>query len=128
MPVIQVKALPQRPGTDVSDVSRRISTGLAKATGIPPAHIWVTWETIPSWHYVEGDRAAAIQPEDTHPPIVRVKIFEGRSREEIEKILSRTAELVTENLGIEDGNVLVHYEELPSGYVHSGGKVLRRPD
>jgi phenylpyruvate tautomerase PptA (4-oxalocrotonate tautomerase family) len=126
MPVIQVKALPPRPGTDVTEAMRRISSGLAESLDVPANHVWITWETIPPWHYVEGSRAAAIQPEGTHPPLVRVQMFEGRSAEEIERVLSLIADLVAEHLGLERGNVFVRYEELLSGRVHSGGSVVKR--
>jgi phenylpyruvate tautomerase PptA (4-oxalocrotonate tautomerase family) len=126
MPIIQIKALPQRPGTDIAEASRRISSDLAESMGIPLSQIWVTWETIPPWHYAEGDRSAAIQPEGSHPPFVRVQVFEGRSAEDIEKMLSEISGLVAEHLSIEEGNVFVHYEELISGRVHSGGTVLKK--
>lgn len=125
MPIIQVKALPQRPGMDIAEASSRISSGLAESMGIPLNQIWITWETIAPWHYAEGDRAAAIQPESSHPPLVRIQVFEGRSAEDLEKMLSEISDLVAEQLNIEKGNVLVHYEELPSGRVHSGGRVLK---
>jgi hypothetical protein len=110
---------------NVPAVLGRICTDLADALGIPARQCWGTWETLPTGHYVEGSVDASEPGVETHPPLVRVQAFAGRSPETIERALRTVAGSVAAALGIPSDNVFVHYEELASGRVYSAGDVLR---
>ena len=52
------------------------------------------------------------QPSATHPPIVRVSAFEGRSPDLVARVLSAVAGTVVRELGLEPGNAFVVWDEL----------------
>jgi phenylpyruvate tautomerase PptA (4-oxalocrotonate tautomerase family) len=124
MPVIQIRALPQREGVDVKKALAALCAAVAEVYGCESAHVWATWQCIEPGRYVEGGSGAGLQPEDTHPPIVDILCFEGRSPELIESLLERAAEVLSRELGI-PGNVFITYTEARSGRVFTGGGVRR---
>jgi len=126
MPVLEVRALPQKPGVDRHAALKRVCTELAGALGERPSGTWGTWVELPPGAYVEGDDAPAVQPDSTHPPIVRVFAFEGRSPDLIEKMLTVVADTLATALQVEPGNVFVVYEEGRSGRLYSGGSVVKK--
>jgi hypothetical protein len=65
----------------------------------------VTWETVDA--YVEGGVAPAVQPVDTHPPIVTV-LAGARPPD----VVSRMLRAVGDELGLEPGNVFVTFDEV----------------
>jgi phenylpyruvate tautomerase PptA (4-oxalocrotonate tautomerase family) len=124
VPVVEIRALPQKPPVDVPHVLSRVCTDLAAALDVPEKKVWATWQSLEERHYVEGREDAPDQASGTHPPLVRVQAFEGRSEETIRKMLDTVAASVSAALGVEPGNVMVVYEELRSGRVWSGGGIL----
>ena len=64
-----------------------------------------------------------MQPHATHPPLVRVTAFAGRSPELVAAILERVAGTLVRELGLAPGNVFVCYEEVHSGALYTGGGV-----
>jgi phenylpyruvate tautomerase PptA (4-oxalocrotonate tautomerase family) len=124
MPIVEIRALPQKPSADVPYVLERVCTELAAAVGIPEKQIWATWEVIEERHYVEGRNDMPDQPPTTHPPLVRILAYQGRSEDTIRTMLETVARSVTDALGLEEGNAFVVYEELKAGRVYSAGDVL----
>ncbi len=124
MPVVEIRALPQKPPVDAAWVLEKVCTELAAAIGVPESKVWATWETIEAHHYVEGRDDVPDQGSSTHPPLVRVRALEGRSEDVIRTMLDTVARSVAEALTIESGNVMVVYEELKAGRVWSGGGIL----
>lgn len=122
MPVVQVTALRQRIGVDIGVVSRAIVLAVSDELGDDPSRTWVTWQTIDPGNYREGEIDAPLeQPAATHPPIVRVSAFEGRSPDVVARVLSALAGTVVRELGLEPGNVFVVWDELRAGRLHTGG-------
>lgn len=122
MPIVQVTALRQRVGVDIDAVSRALVVAVSRELGEEPSGTWVTWKTLPPGAYREGEEDAPLeQPAATHPPIVRVTAFEGRSPELVARILSAVAGTIVRELGLEPGNAFVAWDELPAGYLHTGG-------
>lgn len=123
MPILEIKALPQKPDIDVTACLKAICCAVADAVSIPRNHIWGTWESIKPGHYVEGDKSADVQMRSTHPPLVNVIAFEGRSQEDIETMIFATAKAVAQALAIAPENVFLTYTEVKSGKVFTGGKI-----
>ena len=126
MPVIEITALPQRDGTDVTGALTAVTRAVAGVLGEEPAGTWATWRTLDAAGYAEGDDAPATQPLSTHPPLVRVTAYEGRAPELVARLLEATAETLAAALGIEPGNVFVRYEEATAGTLFTGGAVVGR--
>ena len=126
MPVVEIRALPQ-PDNVVTRVLDAVTSDIAAVLDEEPGGTWATWEEIAPGRYSEGDVAAAAQPHETHPPLVRVIAFEGRSEEQIAAILEAAAAAVAGGLGIDPGNVFAVYDEARSGRTFTGGSVIRRP-
>lgn len=126
MPIFHVLALPQNADVNPTAVLKDLCRGLAEHLGVDERQVWGTWDGLPAGRYVEGGRDEDTQPHGTHPPLVRIMAFEGRSDAQIEGVLTRAAEILGDRLGIDPGNVFVHYEELRSGRVLAGGKVLKK--
>ena len=123
MPIILVKGLPQKSGVDVRVALKETCTRLAEMMDIPKRQVWGTWEDIEPGSYVEGDVAADTQPENSHPPIVNVIAFEGRSPDLIRRALNCVAESLGEKLGVGE-NIFIRYTEAKSGRVWDGGRIV----
>jgi hypothetical protein len=124
MPVVEIRGLPQ-PDVIVERVLVAVTGRVAAALGEEPRGTWATWEEIGARRYAEGEGLADSQPHETHPPLVRIAAFEGRSERQIAAVLEAATGAVADELGIEPGNVFAVYDELSSGRVYSGGGVLR---
>lgn len=125
MPVVQIRALPQPESVDIAAALSAVATELAALLGVEPAGTWATWETIQPGQYAEGSDVPTTQPRHTHPPLVTLTAFEGRSAELVEQMLTCVAETLARELGLGEGNVFVTYAEAQSGRVYTGGRVLR---
>jgi len=122
MPIVEVTALRQRVGVDIDAVSRALVVAVSRELEDDPSGTWVTWQTLAPGAYREGDAEAPLeQPSATHPPIVRVTAFDGRSPELVARILSAVAGTIVRELGLEPGNAFVVWDELRAGSVHTGG-------
>ncbi len=126
MPVVEIRALPQQAGVDVSRALTAVCRELAATLGEEPSGTWATWETLEPGRYAEGESAPAEQPRSTHPPLVRLRAFEGRSEETAERMLTTVAGVLAQELDLEPGNVFVVYDEALSGRIFDGGAVVRR--
>lgn len=125
MPVLRIKALPQKDPLRVRDAMSATCLAIAEVYGCAPRQVWATWETIEPGFYVEGDIAADLQPPDSHPPIATLTCFEGRSAGDIEHLLTIAARTLSEALGM-PGNIFMEYHEAESGRVIAGDGILRR--
>lgn len=123
MPVIRISALPQKDESTIPAVLSGLCLAAARVLGCPPRTVWATWETLKEGWYVEADSAAAIQPHDTHPPLVEVFLKEGRPADVREQLLSTLALEICRGLGIEEGNAFITLREVKSGDVYTGGSV-----
>lgn len=125
MPILHVKALPQRYPERVDQAMGDAAAAIAAAYGCRPEQVWVTWEELSPGRYREGKNAASEQPEATHPPIVEILCFEGKAPAVKEAVLTAAAGALTKALGI-PGNVFMTYREVRSGEVIAGDGVIRR--
>jgi phenylpyruvate tautomerase PptA (4-oxalocrotonate tautomerase family) len=123
MPIVTIRALPQ-PDADVGAVLRALTRELAGLLGAEPRDVWVTWDEIPAGRYSEGGETPAVQPAGSHPPLVELAVFEGRSQELVARMLELVADVLARELRLEPGNVLVHYREDVAGRLCWGGSVV----
>lgn len=104
VPLIEIRALPQRGDVDVERVLARIATEVAGAIGAQPSAVWVTWSTIDGG-YAVADDVRTKQPHETHAPIVHVHA--RRTAAEVEAICAAVESVLVGELGLADGNVFV---------------------
>lgn len=125
MPILQIKALPQKDESKITPALKKTCKAIAECYQCEPKHVWATWEELKSEFYVEGEKSAAIQPDDTHPPMASLTCFEGKSPEQIEKLLKITSNTLSKELGLGD-NIFITYHEAKSGQVISGNQIVRK--
>ena len=126
MPVVRIRALPQREPFDVTAVLAAVCGAVGEELRQPASGTWATWESLEPGRYSERGSAPLEQPRDTHPRLVTVLAFEDRPSEVVERVLVRVADVLARELRLEPGNVFVTYEEARSGCVYDGGSVVRR--
>lgn len=125
MPVIHISALPQPDPSVVQAALTATCVAVSQVYGCDERAVWAVWHPIEPGAYVEGRVGAETQPADTHPPICEIWSFEGRSEQDIEKILTTLAESLSQALRIPN-NVFAVYRDLRSGRVIAGNGVIRR--
>ncbi len=128
MPVIQIKSLPQDNGIDTRVILKKICCRVADDLKVPKHQVWGTWEILASGNYVEGDSAPPLQPKATHPPIVNVIAFEGRSQNQINGMLRVIADELCQELKMNSGNAFITFTEAHSGRVYTGGELRFRKE
>ena len=127
MPILHVKALPQKDSSLISPALKKTCFEISKFYDCDPSHVWATWEEInPGW-YVEGESSPALQPRETHPPIATLTCFEGSNPEEIENLLTIASATLSEHLGLQN-NIFMTYQEATSGQVVAGNGIVRKKD
>lgn len=125
MPIVHVRALPQKPGVDVTSALKLVCCDLAAFLGIPDQDVMGTWQTQELGKYVVGKAEAHGQPENTHPPMVQVFDFEGRPPQQVEQIILRIAKTLSAALGINPANLFITYSEAVAGRTYSRGQIRR---
>lgn len=126
MPIIRILALPQPAHVDVAAILQDTCVALAATMNTSPDQVWGTWETLPTGHYVQGDVAAQMQPNASHPPIVEVMLLEGRPAELKERILTCVGESLPAALGLATGNVYVRLVEMSKDQVFTGRGIVSK--
>ena len=125
LPVFHVKALPQKDDSKIQSALKKTCVAISEIYGCRAEQVWATWEEVKSGFYCEGNRVLDKQPNETHPPICQLICFEGKTPEQIERILSIAAITLSESMGIPN-NIFITYQEVKSGQVISGNRVLKR--
>ncbi|MGE0527900.1 MAG: GNAT family N-acetyltransferase [Bdellovibrionales bacterium] len=127
MPVLHIRALPQADPVKVRSALTGTCLAVAKTYGCKPEQVWATWEEIRPGLYAEGENAADRQPDSSHPPIVELIGFEGKSSQEIENILVVAGQTLSKALEI-PGNIFITYREALSGRVIAGNGIIRKQE
>ena len=125
MPILNIKALPQKDNSRVELALKKTCLVIADCYGCKPEHVWATWEELKPGFYVEGNSSVEVQPKNTHPPIATLTCFEGKSPEKIEELLLIASKTLSKELGIE-GNIFMTYHEAKSGEVVAGDGIVRK--
>ncbi len=124
MPIIEIRALPQKQTVSLKKVISKLNKDLATACGYGPKHVWITWTNIEPGLYFEGRDSAPLQPKDSHPPLVNVMAFGKKQDLEIGLMLKTVSESLSDSLSL-GGNVFVRYTELKPGRLASGGEIVK---
>jgi phenylpyruvate tautomerase PptA (4-oxalocrotonate tautomerase family) len=125
MPVINIKSLPVSENIDLSELLKNLCTKFADRLGYNPRHVWAYWETIEPGNYAVGSETSDKVTENSHSPIVRILAFQGSSNEKIKLMLEAAAEIISNELKIDIGNVFIEYAEGLSGKIFDGGSVVQ---
>lgn len=120
MPIIEIRSLPH--ARDCNLILARLCQEVAAAEGGDPSGVWATWQFVS--HYVVGSEPASSQSPGSHSPIVRLLALEGRSLEVRQALLRAVDRVLTEELGLDPGNVFVELVEARRGLVLDGGEVV----
>ncbi|MCE7874790.1 hypothetical protein DYH09_31090 [bacterium CPR1] len=120
MPVVEVRSLPH--ARDCNLILARLCQEVAAVEGGDDSGVWATWQFVS--HYVVGGQDASSQPPGSHSPIVRLLALEGRSLEVRQALLRTVDRVLTEELGLEPGNVFVELVEARRGLILDGGEII----
>jgi phenylpyruvate tautomerase PptA (4-oxalocrotonate tautomerase family) len=121
MPLIEITALPPRSGADASRALKNAAWELSKVLGVPLEKVRAVWVSLAPGHYAEGGSVPDASQSDSHPPIVRIGCFEGRSPEVIEKAIKIVVDSVCRDLKLAPGNAFVYYDEFSKGRLFASG-------
>lgn len=123
MPSIRVRALPQKEDAEVSTVLNELCEIVAECLGAPVAQVRAIWQTIDAGSYAEDGVFPKVQPYDTHPPIVELVAFIGRTPEVITNAVEQVANTLVKGLGLSEGNAWVSYVEAGRGELFVNGSI-----
>ena len=123
MSVVQVSTLPIDEKYNKGEILKKLITELSAAIETPEERIFGTWNT----NDVQVDRMqmSTEWSSDSHPPIVRIDMFEGRSKEKKARALEAVTAALKESLDFA-GNPFVYIFDISNGQVHTGGKVIQK--
>ena len=124
MPVINIKSLPFEDGVKIHEVLKKLNLSVASSINYKPDYIWSYWEFIKPEHYAVGNKVSAKTTKLSHSPIIEILSFEGKNKEEIERVLRTTAKVISEELDIDIGNIFITYKEVLSGMIFDGGDIV----
>lgn len=121
MPVIQIQTLETPDTIDKGTVLKGVITKLSAAIDTPENRIFASWQT--SDCMVDQMTASTSFRADTHPPLVRIDMFTGRTPEKKKKALQEIAAYIKEQLDFA-GNPFVYIYDIQNGHVMTGGNVI----
>lgn len=112
MPIIEIRSLPPRDPAKVPAMLREVCTEGARALKVPEKALWALFDEVkPGW-YAEGDTSADAPGENTHPPLVTVRMLAGRTREMKTALLTAVTEAVARGVGVPPNNVWIEIQEM----------------
>ncbi|MEZ4741038.1 MAG: hypothetical protein R3B45_01080 [Bdellovibrionota bacterium] len=123
MPLIEINALPQDKKVNISNIVTCMTAKISEVLDIPRQAIYCTWNTLETDCYAHGEHLKNLQPENSHPPIVNLTMYEGRSPDLIEKTITAIAEELKIGLNQKDFNAFITYHEAKSGTIFVGGRI-----
>ena len=125
MPFIHIKSLPLDGGLSVSDIVEGISRDFSEQVGIEIEQVTATWEGLSSWHYAAAGRAAANQPNNSHPILVDLLVPDFYPPDLVEKMLTSVAASISKRAGVSDHNIFINLRLARSGQVFDAGEIVR---
>ncbi len=123
MPILHIKALPQKDSSLIKSALKKTCIAIAKCYGCDEKHVWATWAEIKPGLYVEGSNDASSQPLDTHPPICELIMFEPKSIDVVQKVLKIASATLSNELKLQN-NVFIIYRKANSGEVIFGEDIV----
>lgn len=123
MPLVKLYTLPLPDGLAPAQVLVALAEAIAPILNVRADQVLAVHVPIAAGSYVKGAVAAAHHHADSHPPVVEIGAFVGRTPEQIALAVTAAANVVTAQLGLDAGNAFVYYCELQRGQVFTGGVV-----
>ena len=124
MPIIIVYSLPPPDPGRIEPMLQEACTGAAHAINKPPQAVWALFQQINPGQYVEGRTPAASPQQETHPPIVTIRLLTGRSPATKRAVAEAVAAAVATGLSVPPENVWIHFLEMEPTDVWSVGRFL----
>ncbi|MFW7379999.1 MAG: hypothetical protein ACOH5I_14390 [Oligoflexus sp.] len=125
MPLIEIQALPQAKKVNTPEVLTSLAQSVGQALSIPSQAVRCVWQDLQPGYYAEGLQIGELQPENSHPILVKVLLFEGRPQELIEQALQTVADNLQTSLQMSAKNFFISYYEAKSGQLFVGGQLKR---
>ncbi len=124
--MIELQALPQGIGQErIQELLQELAAIASETLRAPLKAVFVIFRPLEAGHYMHMESALPLQTKDSHPPLLRISAFTGRSPEQISDCLRKSANAIALSLNLDPGNVFASFVELQSGHVLTGG-ILRR--
>lgn len=125
MPILHIRALPQKDSSRIQRAMRQTCLTIAKLYKCDPEEVWTTWEEVKPGLYLEGETPEDKQPAFSHPPICELICFKGKTTAEIELLLAEATKTLSLELGVGD-NIFMIYREVDSGQAATGNGLVRK--
>jgi hypothetical protein len=109
----------------MESVVEKITVDFAQGTGIDVAHVTATWEFFHPGHYAVAGRAAARQPEKSHPVIVDLLTPDFNDTEQIAKMLQVVSSSISKRAGVPIDNIFINHRQAYSGKVFDAGGIVK---
>ncbi|MSP91023.1 MAG: hypothetical protein EXR79_04340 [Myxococcales bacterium] len=123
MPVLTLRTLPLPADVPPPRVLAALVAAVAPCLGVDAARVFAVHQPLAPGSFVQGSSAAALQPAGTHPPLLDIAAYAGRSDAQIRAALEAAAAVLCAELRLEPGNAFVTYTEIGRGRVFTGGSV-----
>lgn len=123
MPVVTLRTLKLPATIQVESLLAELAGAVGPCLGVDPGRVFAVHQALAA--FVEGNVPASWHQVGTHPPLVDIAAYAGRTGQQVELALLAAAAVVTSALGLDPGNVFVTYTEIGRGRVFTGGSVRR---
>lgn len=122
MPLLIIHSLPPADPQAIPRMLVDLRDSGARALGCPPTNIWVMFHAVPPGCYLQGDQPAQLPQASSHPPVVILRVQQGRTAQEREALVRAVAAAVGRGLSVPPENVWIYYDEMRSADVWFGGR------
>jgi phenylpyruvate tautomerase PptA (4-oxalocrotonate tautomerase family) len=112
MPLVNILSLPPSDPRVIEPLLAEIRDRGALAFHCAPENIWVTFQALPSGHYVQGDSRAEHPDGQTHPPLVILRAQTGRSAAQRDGLVRAIGDALARAFQIPAAQVWIHYQEM----------------
>jgi len=121
MPYVDIKTLPLPSDIDRAKIMRDLIQALAEAISTPAARIFAGWTTYDL--HADGLNVEASFQRESHPPIVSIDMFEGRTKAQKVEALEAIAALLRRELDFL-GHPFVYIRDIANAHITTGGRVV----
>lgn len=125
MPLLKLYTLPMPDPIQPPAVLTALAAAIAPILNVKPCQVIAMHIALQPGGYTKGEVAADWHGSDSHPPVLELCAFVGRSDAQIELALTAAAHTLTAQLGLDQGNAFVYHTELQRGRVFTGGAVRK---
>ena len=123
MPVINVQTLPLDSSINKGEILKKLVSSLSAAIDTPEERIFAQWQTTDV--FVDSMEPKSQWCNSSHPPVVKIDMFEGRDETKKDKALDSIVSTIKQELDFA-GNPFVFISDIANGHVHTGGKIIKK--